>query len=102
MLNSPFLSFAAFFVCASVIQTYSPTSFYLNLQIFTCAVMNRVYVEKKYITHFPVSPAFRVFYAGSRQGHMPEFLSLIHSKKYTPITSVMALVGFARSIIAFS
>jgi amino acid transporter len=36
---------------------------------------------------------YRVFYAGSRQGHMPDFISLININRFTPVNAVGALVS---------
>lgn len=38
-----------------------------------------------------ISCAGRVFYAGSRQGHMPDFISLININRFTPVNAVGAL-----------
>ena len=41
------------------------------------------------IIHF--SP-IRLFYVASREGHLPEILSMIHIRKHTPLPAVIVLV----------
>ncbi|KAL8207075.1 UNVERIFIED_CONTAM: hypothetical protein K2H54_043825 [Gekko kuhli] len=36
----------------------------------------------------------RMFYVASREGHLPEILSMIHVRKHTPLPAVIVLVGY--------
>lgn len=47
---------------------------------------------------FKVSPhlfPIRMFYVASREGHLPEILSMIHVRKHTPLPAVIILVNHA-------
>lgn len=36
---------------------------------------------------------FRMFYVASREGHLPQVLSMIHIHRHTPLAAVLTLVS---------
>lgn len=52
-------------------------------------------ITRSYVTLFPVSSLFfpRMFYVASREGQLPEVLSMVHVRRHTPVAAVIILVS---------
>lgn len=42
-----------------------------------------------------------MFYVASREGHLPEVLSMVHVRRHTPVAAVIVLVSHAGALNHF-
>jgi amino acid transporter len=60
--------------------------------IFT--VVSRDHISISEFVAFSFTCAFRLFFAGSREGHMPEVLSYVQVHRMTPAPAVIFMVRY--------